>query len=103
MTDYAEEIRQRWALVSDTPWHINPEWPNGVTGDDGDCIIEVYFDMLETASAIAFAPDDIAWLLAARDRLRTAIQTVIDDEETGHWGPDVTMLAVLVKAMEATK
>lgn len=37
--------------------------------------------------------------------LRTAVQTVLDDEESQHpggWGPDVTMVGVLREAMEAT-
>lgn len=36
--------------------------------------------------------------------LREAVQTVLDDEESaeGGWGPDVTMVAVLRQAMNAT-
>lgn len=32
--------------------------------------------------------------------LRDAIQKVYDDEETGHWGPDVTMKSVLEHALD---
>jgi hypothetical protein len=36
--------------------------------------------------------------------LRTAVQRVLDDEESGEggWGPDITMVAVLREAMEAS-
>ena len=43
--------------------------------------------------------------LAEVERLRKAIQTVLDDNETGAggWGPDVTMAEVLRAAMEGEK
>jgi Flp pilus assembly CpaE family ATPase len=41
-------------------------------------------------------------LRAEVERLRKAIQTVLDDDETGAggWGPDITMAAVLKAAMD---
>lgn len=48
-------------------------------------------------------PCDAASLLAEIERLRKAIQTVLDDDETGAggWGPDITMAAILKAALEA--
>lgn len=56
-------------------------------------------------AALAGAAPHIA--AAERERvaiLRAAIQEVLDDDETGAggWGPDITMVAVLKQAMEAT-
>jgi hypothetical protein len=47
-------------------------------------------------------PGDAAVKLAI---LREAVQEVLDDEESrpGGWGPDVTMVAVLQEAMQATR
>ena len=44
-------------------------------------------------------------LKAEIERLRQAIQTTLDDSESqpGGWGPDITMQAVLRKALEDTK
>lgn len=43
--------------------------------------------------------------LAARDaeivRLRAAIQKAIDDDETGKWGPDITVKGDLIAALKA--
>lgn len=44
-----------------------------------------------------------AALAAENARLRTAIQTVLADGESQHpggWGPDITMVAVLRKALD---
>ena len=56
--------------------------------------------ILDVAAPVIAA--DLAGRLAA---LRTAVQRVLDDDETGAggWGPDVTMAAVLREAMEATE
>jgi len=56
------------------------------------------------ASEHRHAVAEIERLRAANVRLRTAIQRVLNDEETGAggWGPDVTMMFVLRDALDGT-
>ena len=46
--------------------------------------------------------DERDTLRAEVERLRKAIQTVLDDNETGAggWGPDITMAAILKAALD---
>ena len=70
-------------------------WPEGVCTEDQAKRIQL-FQGLQAAHAALAA--DLA-------TLRTAVQRVLDDEESQHpggWGPDVTMVAVLKEAMDAT-
>ncbi len=80
-------------------------WARHVSCVGGDCKCgESAGHCLGCAREMAYHPwpCDAAYLLIEVERLRKAIQTVLDDNETGAggWGPDVTMAEVLRVAME---
>ncbi len=80
MEDRLEEIRARWAAVkSKAPWHVD-ETGAAVLSADGSTVATHSVDgwwagsgpqlQPEDATAIAAAPDDVAWLIAEIERLR---------------------------------
>lgn len=84
--------------------HPDPRAEILAAADAWERQIENMQDNFETAvgRALDRTPAGRAYLAKNKARieeLEGAIRFVLDDEESGHWGPDVTMVAVLRAAL----
>ncbi|HEY9264586.1 MAG TPA: hypothetical protein VIQ11_08295 [Mycobacterium sp.] len=73
------EIRERWAKVTAGPWELDPKRPGtwdiwGIRRDevigDGESHVATVRGYEADAEALAWAPEDIAWLLDEIKRLK---------------------------------
>lgn len=69
-----EEIKQRWAKTTKGPWHCRiDEILRSCTVLNKDNIYIAGSDSVVNSTAIAYAPSDIALLIAEAERLREVV------------------------------
>ncbi|WP_329330844.1 hypothetical protein OIU81_03275 [Streptomyces sp. NBC_01454] len=107
MSDRLTEIAARAAAATPGPWTVHEEWPGSVFHGGEPNLLPIARTTGRMAEAnerfIAHAREDVPWLLAEVERLRTVIAALAEGTETLHarvaeLEPDSSMLAALYAA-----